>query len=97
MIPFQEMCEFLTCNQRYSWFYFSKSLFNFRVDIEEKKLVHADFLEGDHMRCWYPASKYVGRSMHDDEFRRLLQKAIDNNDFETVKKLRDERKKNVTT
>lgn len=93
MIPFKEFCEFCTSNQRYSWFYITTDLWK-HVKDENKSMVHLENTnDGNYVRCWYPAGKFYNRPIADEEYKKLMQQAIEKENWEMVKKLK-ERKAN---
>ena len=47
----------MTINQRHSWFYFTKDLYS-TLAPEDQELVVAEPLSDEHIRAWYPKSKY---------------------------------------
>lgn len=88
MISFQQLCELLTINQHYSWFYFSKSMLS-NLTPEEKSLVWIEEKEADIVRLFYPANKCP---MTRAALVKAINKALIEDNFEEVLKLKQKLK-----
>lgn len=90
MITFVQLCEHLTCNQRYNSFMLELHLWDCLTQ-EEKDIVIVDTIstkvEGL-IRVFYPADKYYERIVGDIEYQKLIQQALEKDDFIEVGKLK---------
>ena len=84
---FKQLCEYATCNQRYSWFRLPIDDWS-KLDEEEMLLVYKERQTEDEVRLWYPREKFYARHIDTLEINRLLLQAGLNNDWEAVRKLR---------
>lgn len=93
MISFQQMCENLTQDQRYSWFIFPQNLLPFILD-EEKQIVHIQpDINGFYCRIWYPKEKWSNRQRGEEEIKIELLQALEDGDVEKIKQLKEMTKK----
>lgn len=91
MITFQQLCEHLTCNQKYAWFLFEHAYYSVLTD-EEKTLVYInDNVDNIFFRLWYPRDKFYSRVVGKEEYQKLLQLALDKEDYKEVGKLKQMR------
>lgn len=88
MISFQQMCENLTQDKRYSWFIFPQNLLPFLLE-EEKQMVHIQLdINGSFCRIWYPKEKWTDRQRGEEEIKIELLQALEDGDVEKVKQLK---------
>lgn len=87
MITFQQLCEHLTSNQRNAWFLFAKEHF-VEFTEQEASQVYVEYTNDGLLRLWYPKEKFYTRIVYREEFTRLLQKALEKEDFAEVLKLK---------
>lgn len=89
MFSFQALCESFTTRSRFSWFYLDKILLH-ALDSNDLSIVHIEHLnDGSLVRVWYPKSRWDDRPISEEGLRIALSKAIDEQDFEEIKKIKD--------
>lgn len=92
MIDFKQLCELLTCDQRYQWFLidlkYMPSLSN-----DELSTVHTEDIGGGYVRMWYPREKWDNKPMNPEELKRLIRIAMEQDDYVLAKKLVEKLKK----
>ncbi len=90
MIPFQVLCEELTQEQTYSYFHVTEKIFSLLTD-EDKALVYIERKDPSY-RLFYPKDKWI-KSLHHTAFKYMIQDALESNDFEKIKFIKNEIKR----
>jgi len=70
MIPLIELCEMLSCERRYSWFYLKPKYLAFYSLEDFNKIAHIEQLPDAICRVWYPLEKWEEELARRLEFRR---------------------------
>lgn len=84
MISFQQICEWQTMNQRYTWFLIPSNLVDL-INVDDKAIVFFQSMkEPEWIRVWYPRENFFTRKMEPEERIRLIQQAIDNGEIEVI-------------
>ena len=89
MISFIQLCEFLTKNQRHSWFFFPKDLLSSLTDAELSLV----FIEKDKpyhtaATLWYPKEKWFNRRLSAEGYKIQLRKLLEDGDIESALELK---------
>jgi hypothetical protein len=90
MFSFQQLCEFLTQGQRYAWFYLPSKLWDC-LSKEDKQLCHLERIDEDLLRLHYPKARFYREAKMMDKLLlyKLLNEAVENNDFDKLKELKE--------
>lgn len=101
MFTFQEFCvsETSSYDASYYWSFDLPIVLLEKLTPEEKSIIYIeqlpDYANGHKnrcVRCWYPEEKFWNRYMTTEEFSKLVNEAIETNNTEMLKHLREKSK-----
>lgn len=88
MFNFTQLCEFET-RHGHSWFWFSRTLLNC---VSDKGDIWTEDCHDGLVRVWFPSQKYFDQ-LETEQFKRLINEAIEKQDWKLVKQLQERYKK----
>lgn len=83
MFSFQQFCEYVTCEQRYSTFSLTQEMLDRLTECEKNTVyVETRHIGATHI-CWYPRTKFFSDPCLDAEGIKLrMLQCLENNDFD---------------
>lgn len=93
MISFIQLCEFLTSNQRYSWFLVPVNLAKEFTADELSSIYIEKISDESYIRFWYPKEKWDSRPMNKEEIMRMIMNAMSEDKWDKVKELKEKMNK----
>ena len=95
MFSFTQLAEFET-RHGHSWFWFSQKLLDC-IDKQEQGDIWIEKTPHDGLvRVWFPSEKYFSQ-LEPEAFRRMINEAVEDNDFVKVKQLKERYKRDVSS